>query len=198
MTTKEIADSVGKTERCVRNWIGKVAETNSVIAEKISGSSPMKPADYTVEETLSIIEAGMGKNAAGIYRANVRAPASTALNDREISLITQIVAATVAETIKQLDGRMAKIENRIEARQALLPPPALKPRDHINMIVREYAGKHNIPHGKAWSELYRQFGYRTNSNPSQCAKNREMPILEYIEAEGMIETLESVAIEVMQ
>jgi len=120
------------------------------------------------------------------------------LSERDIAIISQIVSVTVSETIKALDGRMTNIEKRIDDRKALLPPPEIKPRDHINMIVREYAGKHNIPHGKAWSELYRQFGYRTNSNPSQCAKNREMPILEYIEAEGMIETLESVAIEVMQ
>jgi len=118
------------------------------------------------------------------------------LSERDIAIISQIVSVTVSETIKALDGRMTTIEKRIDDRKALLPPPEIKPRDHINMIVREYVNKTGTPHGKAWGELYRQFGYRTNTNPTTSAKNRDMSILDYIDAEGMIETLESVAMEI--
>lgn len=70
MTVKEIAKSVGKDERTVRNWVKSLAEKNSVIAEKLSVSSPMKPADYTLDETIEIIREGMGDSAAGIFQAN--------------------------------------------------------------------------------------------------------------------------------
>ncbi|HQE59845.1 MAG TPA: hypothetical protein PLA54_11720, partial [Spirochaetota bacterium] len=46
MNTKEIALAVNKTERSVRNWAKKVAENNSVMAEKISASTSTHPADY--------------------------------------------------------------------------------------------------------------------------------------------------------
>ena len=42
MNIKEIASSVNKTERAVRNWAKKVAENNSVVAEKISVSLTTK------------------------------------------------------------------------------------------------------------------------------------------------------------
>lgn len=202
MTTKEIAEAVGKTERSVRNWANKVAENNSVVAEKIAASTSMHPADYSLDETVSIIEAGLGKNAADIFRMNAESSKSSApavdscLNAKDIALISQIVSATVAETIKRLDGRMEKIETRIDQRAALLPAPQIKPRDNINKIVREWVGNTGGDHRDAWNELYRDFGYRTNTNPSICAKNRGMTILDYIEAEGQIDVLEAVAIEI--
>jgi hypothetical protein len=64
MTTKEIAEATGKTERSVRNWAKKAGEKISPVAEKISAAGHGKPADYTQEETLAIIEAGMGADAA--------------------------------------------------------------------------------------------------------------------------------------
>jgi hypothetical protein len=86
MTVKEIAEAVGKDERSVRRWVQKVLtdktsvrndvlndkmQLRTSIAEKAEHSSPEKPANYTPEETLLIIEAGLGKNAAGIFRANL-------------------------------------------------------------------------------------------------------------------------------
>lgn len=70
MTTKQIADAVGKTDRAVRNWVSAFAEKSSAIAAKLSASSPAKPAEYTLDETCQIIAEGMGENAAGIFRAN--------------------------------------------------------------------------------------------------------------------------------
>lgn len=70
MTTKEIAEAVGQTDRSVRNWITKLAEKSSVVAEKYSASSPSKPADYTLAETCQIIEEGMGADVANTFRTN--------------------------------------------------------------------------------------------------------------------------------
>ena len=208
MNVKEIAQTVGKKERAIHNWIKKVSAKNAQVSAKIAeAKTTSKAADYNFDETLSIIEAGMGKNAAAIWRANaeksknmlpVEIPAGSTLTEKDIHLISAVVSMTVSETIKRLDGRMSAIEDKIETRTALLPAPQMKPRDHINKIVREYAHAKGISFTDAWSRLYRDFGYRTNSNPSTAAKNRSMTIIDYIEAEGQIDILESVAMEIFK
>ena len=96
------------------------------------------------------------------------------------------------------ETRLQKIETRIDERQALLPAPQIEPREHINMIVRDYSTRAGIEFREVWRELYKQFSYRTNSNPSISAKNRGMTIIDYIESEGMIETLESIAMDCLK
>jgi hypothetical protein len=89
MTTKEIAQAVGKNPDTIQVWIKKILQpsisvgqpTKSVdgrlvnsIREKAGSRDSRHPADYTLEETLAIIEAGMGPDAAGVFRANSAAP----------------------------------------------------------------------------------------------------------------------------
>lgn len=205
MNTKEIAIAVNKDESSVRRWVKKLAGKMPVIAGKMSASSPMKPADYTLEETIAIIEQGLGKNAAEMYASNARNSTGklislpeSSLSQKDIEVISTIVSVTVAETIKQLDGRMTNIEQKIEERKALLPAPEMNPRDSINMLVREYASRNGISFSTAYSELYRHFNYTYNCNVNISAKNRDMPIIDYIESEGMIEKLEAVAIKIFR
>lgn len=207
MNTREIAQTTGKDERSVRRWVKKVADKMPVMAVKMSASTSTHPADYSFDETLAIIEAGMGKNAAAIWQTNANVtkganlpvvPAGSVLTEKDIHLISAVVSMTVSETMKQFDERVTKIESRVEARQALLPAPSMSPRDHINKLAREYANRHSIGFSEAYTTLYREFGYRTHSNPSISAKNRGMAIIDYIEAEGQIETLEAVAMEVFR
>jgi DNA-binding Lrp family transcriptional regulator len=82
MTTTEIAQAVGKTEQSILNWVKKMLDpkflelhpnlldVSNSISLKAGNKDPHHPADYTQEETLAIIEAGMGADAAGIFRAN--------------------------------------------------------------------------------------------------------------------------------
>lgn len=70
MTTKQIADAAGKPEQTVRNWIRSLASKSDAIKSKLDASSPMNPADYTLAEVCQIIEEGMGKAAADVYRTN--------------------------------------------------------------------------------------------------------------------------------
>jgi len=70
MTTKEIGVATGKNERTIRRWIALASDKMSVVAAKMSDSTSAHPADFTIDEVLGIIEAGAGKEAAGIFRAN--------------------------------------------------------------------------------------------------------------------------------
>ena len=197
MTTKEIAEAVGKAEKTVRTWAARASAKSAEASAKLAEAqkSGGRPADWTLDEAVAIIEQGMGKNAAGLYRENAKrsvVPAQvSSLTARDMEVIGGIVAAVMAN----LTERMGSIEARIEQRQALLPAPQIKPRDNITRIVREYAHLKGIEYGHAWGELYREYGYRTNSNPRRAAENRKMPIIDYIDAEGMMGTLEAVAID---
>jgi hypothetical protein len=197
MTTKEIAEAVGKPEKTVRTWAAKAAAKSAEAGAKLAEAqrSGGKAAEWSLEESCAIIEIGLGKNAASLFRENARnktePAAGSSLTARDMEVIGGIVAAIMAG----MNTRVEKIEAKIEQRQALLPAPQIKPRDNVNKLVREYAHKQGIEHSAAFGDLYREFGYRTNTDPRRAAKNRGMAIIDYIETEGMIETLEAVAIE---
>lgn len=196
MTTKEIAEAIGKNEGTVRGWVRRLASKNDAVASKNNASSSMKPADYDLDETCAIIEQGMGRNAASLFRENAKRSTNIpAVVEYDIDAAFKLAIISLTSMTQRLDERVAKIESRVEQRQALLPAPEVKPRDNVSRIVRKYANDNGIEYGPAWGELYREYGYRTNSNPSIAARNRGMAIIDYIEAEGMIGTLEAIAID---
>jgi hypothetical protein len=82
MTTKEIAQAVGKDERTIQRWAASVGDKMSSISDKMSSSTSTHPADFTLTETMAIIEKGMGKNAADIWRENATRNAVARPDDR--------------------------------------------------------------------------------------------------------------------
>jgi hypothetical protein len=76
----------------------KMSLRNS-IAEKAEHSSPEKPADYTLEETLAIIEAGLGKNAAGVFRAS--AQEQPRLTMKDVQMITAVASQTASKVVQE-------------------------------------------------------------------------------------------------
>lgn len=193
MTTREIAEAAGLSIDTIQR-IGR-----ELYPAKFGQG---KRTDFNKQESIEIMKRARKLNFVELpQNAEVlpqNAEVDSSLTSKDIELIARVVSMTVAETIKQLDVRMTKIEGRIEQRQALLPAPPIEPREHINMIVRDYSAKNSIEFRDVWKELYKQFSYRTNSNPSISAKNRGMTIIDYIESEGMIETLESIAMDCLK
>jgi len=100
MTTKMIAESVGKDVTSIQRWIKKLNGKMQSIDDKMSLSSPMNPANYTLEETLVIIEQGLGKNAADIYRMNAQPTQNAEVVTK--SDLADFGKAIVAEMFKQL------------------------------------------------------------------------------------------------
>jgi len=70
MTTKEIAESLKKPERTVRDWVRNLAAKSAVIEAKLAVSSPMHPVDWELPEVAEIIKEGMGDGAAGAFKVN--------------------------------------------------------------------------------------------------------------------------------
>ena len=201
MTVKELASFTGKDERTVQRWIKKAGDKMSAIGDKMSVAGHGKVVDYTIDEVEQILlNSSMSKDAVSILIQNARQSKkqTSTLTDRDVELISSIVSLTVAKTIEQLDNRMKKIENRIEERQALLPARKKDSRAHITELVRNYAFNHNMNYNNVYSMLYREYGYRTHSNPTVSAYNRHVTTIEYIEQSGNIEILESIAIELLR
>ncbi|GHV79175.1 hypothetical protein AGMMS49944_09660 [Spirochaetia bacterium] len=154
MTVREIAEAVGKTNQSVLNWIGKIVEPNflvlhqknldvetqnaddtnrilrlvNLIREKAGSKDPHHPADYTFEEVLLIIEAGLGKNAAGVYRAS----ASGAENG-----VNRDYAGLLEAVERLIDSKLAVFTAQNEQKQ-LPPPPELPDGDKIRAFVKKY------------------------------------------------------------
>jgi len=69
MTVKEIALAVNKKERAVHNWVKKTSEKNAQVGEKSAeAKETKKAASYNLDETCKIIEIGLGKNTADLFR----------------------------------------------------------------------------------------------------------------------------------
>lgn len=71
MTVKQIAEAVGKDPATVSRWVSVVsAKVQEVYCKVQEAKATSKPARYTLEEACQIIEGGMGKAAADVYRTN--------------------------------------------------------------------------------------------------------------------------------
>ena len=198
MTIKEIAEVAGVSYPTVHRAVSKIYQGKMKDGKKT---------DLSYEEAVKVMKALRKKNfVSPIQNEQVSSQnENLELSDYELNRAFRLamvnmnnLAQSLANKTDELDKRISNIEVQTEKRKALLPPPQIKPRDHINMIVREHAQKTGRKYGDVWSELYKQFSYRTNTDPRTCAKNRNMGILDYIEIEGFIETLEAIAIDVFK
>jgi hypothetical protein len=105
MTTKQIAQAVGKAERTVHGWVAKASARFAQISVKVAeAKATSKPADYTLDESVQIIEIGMGKNAASLFRENgERGDGALDRMDRLESMVEKMcgLVATIVQTVSR-------------------------------------------------------------------------------------------------
>ncbi len=101
MTTREIAEAVGKDASTVSRWVSETSCKMQQISCKMQQARETSmPADYDIEETCAIIETGMGKNAADLFRMSASAKIaeiSVSLTDK-MSATTDKMSATTEKT----------------------------------------------------------------------------------------------------
>ena len=187
MTTKEIAAAVGKDERSVQRWAKSLSDKVSSINDKLSSSNSTKPADYGLEETCLIIEKGLGKNAANLFRENAEKSQATPREE-----IATIVRETITSMVPVL---IAAIRGAVPEKVALsLPEPKeISYRDELRKVVNRH-GHITGDFPGAWRTLYQEFYYVHHVNLKERAKNRGMGILDYAEAENFLPELLSLAV----
>ena len=93
MTVREIAEPLGKKKRVVHDWTLKTSAKNAQVRAKIAeAKETKKPADYTLEETLEIIETAWVKMPPEVYRASIK-------HDKTESAVTRSDLAAFGATI---------------------------------------------------------------------------------------------------
>ena len=186
MNVKEIAQAVGKTERTVHNWIEKVSAKIAQVSEKVAqAKATSKPADYTIDETIAIIEQGMGKNAAAIFRENAGNKPKEIDNRTDIAFISGIVAETIKQLWPLLNNQNQQGNQPVK--QITENPPEMSLRNKLNQIVRDSCDRTSEPYGQAWTRLYKDICYRFEININVRSKNLGITPIEYLEQEGLLE-----------
>lgn len=190
MTTRQIAEAVGKNERSVQRWTKTTGDKVSSVGEKLASvQKSNKPAEYDLEETMAIIETGLGKNAAAVWRENAERKNGAGFDAEAMAvLIRETVAAMVPVIVAAVRGVVPE-----KTIAALPAPEPLTTRDQLRRTVNEYAARSG-DHRGAWRELYMQYYYRNHRNIRECAKNRNMDTLDYAENEGIIPDLLALAV----
>ncbi len=191
MTIKEIAKLTGKSESTIRNWLAsaKTAEISAKIAEARKTS---KPSDFTLEETIAIIRAGGNDTLADLLQDNATKNQKTTITKREVQII-QVAVRQVTEDIMAFINSTPSDHAKIKDGQLHLSAPEKNERDQLNQIIRKYSSNQSIPHAVVWGQLYNELYYRLSINVRKRAQNRNMPIIDYIESEGLLPQALSVA-----
>lgn len=189
MTTKEIAEATGKAEKTVRTWAKNTAAKSATMTAKIASSSSAHPADYDLVETCQIIETGMGKNAADLYRMSAKGkPDSGSRLDRLESLMEKMLVAM---------GNMMLLQNQAQPKQLPDNTPKLSPRDELRMLVNS-ASSASHDYAGTWKTLYQEIYYRLHINAQERAKNSKTSAIDILEAEGLLESSVSIAREIFK
>jgi hypothetical protein len=187
MTVKQIAEAVGRDETNVQRWIKRIlAEKTSVrngvhlqnagvtaaliesIRLKAGSKDPHHPADYTFEETVLIIEVGLGKSAAGVYRAS-------AIREAELQNTLSVRAVNSAnngqnEILTQMLAFMQSVDKRLQnLEQKQLASPEVPDIEEIKRFANNFldvTGRSN--HFVLTSDAYELF---IRENPIPMSKS---------------------------
>lgn len=126
MTTKEIAEAVGKDASTVSRWIVETScKMQEVSCKMQEAQQTKKPADYTLEETCAIIETGLGKNTADLFRMNAAQKQEQKRSSEDVAMIETLKMSTKAmalaiEYITQMQTSKRKKPVPLESNSRLI------------------------------------------------------------------------------
>lgn len=188
MTTKEIAKAIGRPLKTVQTWTKLTSAKMASISAKMAAGSSARPADYDLDETLAIIETGLGKNAADVFRMAARQNALQPRQNDEVitkSDLAEFGRSIVSETIKQLlpfiQGNAAQ---PVAVKQTLaIEAPQMDLRSQLRQIMNQ-AARESGDYPGVWNTLYTEIFYRLHFNVRERAKNAGVEKLDVLEAEG--------------
>ena len=111
---------------------------------------------------------------------------------QNITMLSNCVMANNAQ-LQDHSARIEKLEKELEQKKVEVAPD-LPPKEHIIALVRNHADKtKETDYAKLYRQLYSDYGLRTHTNPTAKAKNRNMTTIAFIEKEGDIKLLLSIA-----
>jgi len=184
MTTREIAEAVGKAEKTVRTWASKASAKSAAMTARLAASTSMHPADWNLEEACAIIETGLGVNTANLFRMSSRKNSSTDRLDRLESMVSQLVGA-LASIIP------AQTKPTVQA----IAAPSLSPRDELRQIIND-AARESADYPGTWNEFYKAVYYRLHINAKERAKHAKVTALEILDEEELLPQCIAIAREI--
>jgi hypothetical protein len=187
MTTREIAEAVGKPERTVKGWATKAGAISASAGAKLASAGHGKAAEWDLDEACLIIEIGLGKNASYLFRESSKQKAPESIAE----IVRATIAAMIPAIAAAIRGDYAPQAMGIQA----LPAPQIATRDELRRIINK-AGRASGDYSGGWNLLYQEIYYRMHRNVKECAKNRDMDTLDYIEAEGILPEVVAIAREI--
>lgn len=171
MTTKQIAAAAGVSTSTAHRKIkemfpGKVVKGVATTLSKT--------------EAVEVLRAIRKLNMVGELPQSAQQTDEAGRLNRLEGLVEKLVGA-VAALVPAFQGAP-------RAPTALPAPPDLEPRDALRKLVDGYARSQGggPAYHAAWSELYREFGYRYHRDIARAAKNRGQSVLDYADAEDII------------
>jgi len=180
MTTKEIAEAAGVTPETVR------VKGKELFPERFVNG---RKTEFNQKEAVSIMSE-LRKKGFIQPTENLEVPTEN------LEVVTRgdlaaFGAAIVSEMMKQF---LPLIQNS-KTSTPQIEAPKLETRDELRRIVAK-AGKASGDYSGAWNVLYQEIYYRMHRNVNECAKNRGMDKLDYIESEGILPEVIAIAREI--
>lgn len=177
MTTKEIAEAAGVSVDTVQR---KVKE---LFPERVQNR---RRTELNQKQAISVMAELRKKDFVSLPQNAVELPQNA---EARFTRLETLVAAQIGlvEKLIMLQSSKPSIP-QIEA-------PKLETRDELRRIVAK-AGKASGDYSGAWNVLYQEIYYRLHRNVNECAKNRGMDKLDYIESEGILPEVVAIAREV--
>jgi len=189
MTTKEIAELTGKSVRRVQEWAQKTGA-------EIASIKRNAPSDFTLDETIAILRTG------GISESLISLLIENAqridINKSRTGGNMLVFLQGILDEMRSQDSRISNLESKVNNvignnQLTMLPPPQKTNRAALNQIVRSYADTMKIEFSNAWGMLYTECYYRLHINFKTRAKSENIGIIDFIEREGYIEEVYSIA-----
>lgn len=192
MTTKQIAEAVGRPERTVKGWATKAGARLASAGAKLASAGHGRAADWDLEESCLIIEIGLGKNAASLFRENAKQKAPETIAEIVKATMTAFIPVIIAAVrgVAVTEGMPALTHPAISA-------PPIETRDELRRIINR-ATRDSGDYSGAWNRLYEEAYYRLHVNLRERAKNQGIPIIDYAEAEGFLPELVAIAREIFK
>lgn len=184
MTTKEIAEAAGVSADTVQRKIKELFPDR--VQER-------RRTELNQSQAIRVMAELRKKDFMSLPQNAVDAPQNA--EDR-ITRLETLVAAQIG-MVEKLIYLVAK--NGTDAKNALaqIEAPPLATRDELRRIVAK-AGRASGDYPGTWSLLYQEIYYRIHRNVRECAKNRRIDTLDYIESEGLLPEAIAIAREVFR
>jgi len=165
MTTKQIAEAAGCTPETVR------VKGKELFPNKFQNG---KKTEFTQVEAIQVM-----KNLRVVNY--IEAADSMTSRNLEVDRLDRLEAM-----VSRLVEAVAAMLPRVATPAPLsLPAPALSPRDELRQIIGRAARESGDYQG-TWRDFYEAIYYRMHRKVRECAKNRGIDSLDYLEGEGLL------------